>query len=720
MRRAPRSRRSDASGRSLASAGVLAALGALVGWPAPLGAQTKYPYIDAVFPMAVSRGGATVLEVQASGSLKTAYKALVDGEGVRAAIEKPAGDQKVPDGTARVRVEVDPAAAVGTREIRLVTEEAITTAARFYVTDLPAVAEKTQSASLKEALEVAPPCAVNGRVGGSVEVDWYRFQAKQGERINLNLLGARLHVTLHHVGRFTPHFDGFMAVTDAEGRELASADDWFFADPFLSFTAPADGTYHVAVREANYKGHASYTYSLLVTRGPCATGVLPLALKPDATAEVELIGPGYGPGEKAALALPAGAAAGRIHVVRPRRPDGTEAGEVWVAAREVASRPEAEGTAGRENDRPEAAEAIALPAGVAGRLGAADDLDHFAFTAAKGAAYVFEAVARRVFSPPDIELAVLDENGAQVASADDGRDLAGRSTKDPRLAWTAPADGRFIIRVRDLHQRGGPDFAYHLEAALAEPDFELTLDPELSMIGPGNRSPIYVRAHRRNGFAGEVALAVEGLPAGVTASVPPILAGTTDACVVLAAAADAPRDGALFRVRGKATVKRGGADVEIVREAVPLCEIYQAQRVEGRTAGVAITAPSDIEVTTEVRELVLKPGESKEIPIRIVRGEKYKSGSVTLWAMWRYEGAIFGNSLPPGVKVDEGKSATSLNGEATEGKITLAAAPDAKPIARVQMAVIGLVPIEFSVFVPYATPPILVTVADPKALAAGQ
>ena len=60
--------------------------------------------------------------------------------------------------------------------------------------------------------------------------------------------------------------------------------------------------------------------------------------------------------------------------------------------------------------------------------------------------------------------------------------------------------------------------------------------------------------------------------------------------------------------------------------------------------------------------------------------------------------------------VNEKDSSTSLNGEAVEGKISLKAAPDAKPISRVQTVVIGLVPIEYSTFVPYCTPPIQLTV----------
>jgi hypothetical protein len=675
-------------------------------------AQTKYPYIDAVYPPVVTRGAATTVEVSASGNLKTAYLALVSGEGVRAEVLPRSEEKKLPDGSAAVKLEVAPGAAVGPRDLRLATGEALTTVATIYVTDLPAVLEGPKHSGPAEAQEITIPCAVNGRIGGSVEVDWYRFSAKKGERVNFNLLGARLHETIQHVGRFTPHFDAFLFVTDASGRELASNDDHYFADPLLSFEAPADGSYCVAVREANYKGHASYTYGLAATRGPCVANTLPLALAPGPRTAVELVGPGFGPSDRAEVELPAGAAPGRDYTVRPLLA-GASVQEVEVAASLLPPVREAEAPGEAGNDPPAGAQEVPLPAGIAGRIGRPDDVDCFAFSAVKGTAYRFEVIARRLASPLDSDLVVLDGKGSVLASADDSRDPAGRTVKDSLLLWTAPADGRYLVRIRDLHQRGGPDFVYHLECAAAEPDFELTLDPSLTMIGPGNRSPVYLRAKRKGGFDGPISLEFEGLPAGVEAQAAPILPGMNDACVVLTARADAERGASIYRVLGRAAVKGGaGGETPLVREAQPLVEIYQAQRVLGRTPAVAVTAPSDIEVTTEVRELVLKPGESKEIPVRLVRGEKYKSGPVTLWAMWRFEGSIFGNSLPPGVTVNEKASSTSLNGEAVEGKISLQAAPDAKPISRVQTVVIGLVPIEYSTFVPYSTPPILVTVTD--------
>jgi hypothetical protein len=125
---------------------------------------------------------------------------------------------------------------------------------------------------------------------------------------------------------------------------------------------------------------------------------------------------------------------------------------------------------------------------------------------------------------------------------------------------------------------------------------------------------------------------------------------------------------------------------------------------------VAVTEPSDIVVDTPVRRVVLRPGQSQEIPITITRAEKYKTGPVTLWADLRFRNTVFGSTLPPGVTLDARTSKVALNGSETAGKVTLTAATDAKPIDAVQTTVIGLVAVEFSVFVPYCTSPIELTV----------
>src|SRR5687767_7197111 len=104
------------TGPAAVCAAALLAAGALP-------AQTKYAYIDAVYPPVVTRGAATTVEISASGSLKTAYLALVEGEGVRAEVLKRTEEKKLPDGAAAVRLEVAPDAAVGPRDLRVATGE---------------------------------------------------------------------------------------------------------------------------------------------------------------------------------------------------------------------------------------------------------------------------------------------------------------------------------------------------------------------------------------------------------------------------------------------------------------------------------------------------------------------------------------------------------------------------------------------------------------------
>jgi len=693
--------------RFVLGAVIVVALGGLT--PSVSG-QTKYPGVDSVFPLAVKRGETTEVEVRTNGNVVSAYGALLEGDDIKGDVVLRTKTRKIPSAYAYVRVTPAKDARVGSRDLRILTREAITTLGRIYVTDLPTLREKGPPATLEKAQAIELPCVVNGRVQKAVETDWFRFEAKKGERINFEILGTRLHETIHKIGRFTPHFDAFLSIHDAEGRELAAADDHYFADPLLSFEAPKDGAYHVVVREANYKGHASYTYALVATRGPAATLTYPLAAKPGEEAEVSILGEGLPNDARARIQIDDDATVRIPELVRPRLEEG-EGRELLVLPSELPIVREREALDASTNDLPDGAEKVDLPVGIAGRLGRADDVDTFSFVAKAGVSYRVEVFARRLFSPVDSEIEILDASGKVLVKGDDSRDLVRRSSRDSALLFRAPKSATYSLRIRDLHARGGESFVYHVECAVDEPDFELTFDPELAMVAPGNRTPIYVRAHRRGGFAGEIELAVENLPKGVEAVVPTIRPGMTDACVVLRVAPDAKPNGTNIRIHGKSFVTKDGVERVLRRRARPLVEIYQAQRVIGRTAGVCVTERSDIEVTTTIRRVVLKPGETKTVPVRLVRGAKYKSGSVSLWGEWKFRNSNFGNSLPPGVTVDEKKSRLGIVGSKVEGLLTLRAASTAKPITDVPTVVIGLIPIEFSVFVPFCTEPILVSVS---------
>ncbi|MFO0947647.1 MAG: PPC domain-containing protein [Planctomycetota bacterium] len=624
----------------------------------PARGATKYPGLESLLPVAVEMGKTTNVEIRTNGDVTTSYKVLVEGEGVTGKV-LPRVKNQAP-GIAVVALTVAPDAAVGPREIRLATKEAVTTLGRLYVTAHPAQVEVTKHQTREEAQPISFPAAMSGRIEKAVEEDWYKFEAKKGEQIHFTVLGARLHETIHKIGRFVTHFDALIRITDDKGIELAVGDDYFFADPFVSFTVPRDGMYFVGVRDSTYKGSVMYSYSLVGVKGSWPTQYLPLALPRGRKSTVQVLGPGYSPETRGEVNLPDSVPLDERFYVRADM-EGSLQQEVPVWPTEHSSTPEVE-----DNGSASTAQKVTFPAAIAGSIGSAGDVDFFSLAAKKGERFEFEVVARRLFSPVDTKLTIFDSKGRPKGTNDDFQTFKGELTKDSFLDWTAPADGEYTVELRDVMGKGGSEYGYHLSLVKAQPDFRLTCDPSFVMVGPGSRTPIFVRVQRRGGFDGPVAISLRGLPAGVRVSPLTIPPAMTDGCLVFEAAADAPIDAANIAIEGAASLPRGEGKVDAIRAAVPLAEIYQALRRPVRTFAVAVTEPSDIAVETPVTKIELRPGESAEIPVKVNRAPKYKEGPITLWADWQFEiayMAVRGNQAR-----SQSRSQLTLNGSATEGK----------------------------------------------------
>lgn len=661
-------------------------------------AVTKYPGLNYIHPLSIRRGETTVVTIDTNGDVKTAYKALIQGEGITAKILPR--QKKQPAGIVEVELTVAEDVPVGPREIRIATKEAVTTAGRVYVTDLPIAMESARNDELQDAQEIELPIALNGRVERTLDMDWYKFQAKAGQRVTFAVRAVRLHDTIHKIGRFINHFDAMLILTDENGVELALNDDHYRADPLLSYEFTKDGTYYLCLREATYKGNAFYTYTLVGTTGRWPTHPLPLAVPVGTSAAVHLFGPGYDEPLAAKLTIPDSARVGFPFLTQAESIDGPEPELLFMTS-------DLETVMESETDKPTDAQHLQLPVGVAGVIGRPGDVDAFTFEAKKGTTYEFEVVGRRLYTALDSQLAIFDAKGKRLAVNDDDRDFLGQQSKDSKITWKAPADATYRLELSDMMSQGGPEYAYHLFARTAEPDFQITCNPDLAMIGPKSRTPIYVKVHRFHGFDEPVALTVESLPAGVTATEPTIPSGSNETCIVLTAADDATIDASNIRIVGHTTLKRTTGEVKVDRPAIPLAEIYQAgYRIPVHTLTVAVTEPSDITVDSPVKEVVLKPGQSFEIPVTLARAEKYKGGRVSLVT----DLDRFGRTLPRDIKVDSRKSQLVLTGNQTEGKVVLTADPNAKPIENVPMVVIGQVSVEFSVFVPYCTETIFVSV----------
>jgi Bacterial pre-peptidase C-terminal domain len=690
----------------------------LVGWMAvvvlvsmtaeSVDAQTSYPMTLRIDPIAVQRGRVAEITVLGRENWNGAWALLCEGNGLRGEISS-VEKVEVPQtkargggrrGTTQVKGKLEVAwdAPLGPRELRVATPQGVSSVGVIVVVDAPVVAEADDLSNDRPAgaQRLALPAVVSGRVGKLEDVDWYAFDLVKGERVTFEVWGNRLENKIHDL---QTHLDPILSLHDESGRELAAADNNRFADPLLSFVAPASATYYVQVRDTTYAGNAAWAYALHAVTGTATTSMFPLAVNPGTTAKLEPRVPEDKNAQLIEVAVPRDLESG-VHLFAPARgAGGALPVPLWVTPLPIVV---------EKGDVPpggEAGQKLTLPIAQCGQLAERGDADGYRFEAKKDLIYAFEVVARRAGSECDPVLRLLDQKGKAVAEVDDVRGLG----KDSRIEWTAPADGTYVLQVADLHDRGGAAFGYVILAEVAQPDFTLTCDPDMINVGPGGRVPIFVRVARSHGFSGPVDLCCEGLPAGVSASPLVISASMNEGVIVVSAVQGAKRAAALVSLKATG---RGPAG-PIVRIAGPTEEIYLPGGGRGHwpvdTLALAVMDPSDITLEAGPREIVLTLGGSAALDVTVTRNARYE-GVVNLAVVLKHLGGIHGNPLPPGVTVKESGGKMLLGPKETKGKIILQAAPDAAACEKVPIAVMGHVSINFVVKTAYASAPVLVSV----------
>lgn len=106
---------------------------------------------------------------------------------------------------------------------------------------------------------------------------------------------------------------------------------------------------------------------------------------------------------------------------------------------------------------------VTLPTIVRGGIKAAQDVDVFAFEGKAGQRVTAEILAARLGSPLDATLTLWNASNTLLASADDSP-----GDRDPRLAFTLPAAGRYFLVVQDAHDAGNPAHGYLLSLKWSE------------------------------------------------------------------------------------------------------------------------------------------------------------------------------------------------------------------------------------------------------------
>ena len=234
-----------------------------------------------------------------------------------------------------------------------------------------------------------------------------------------------------------------------------------------------------------------------------------------------------------------------------------------------------ETTEAEPNNQMEKAQQISLSTIVNGRIHEPGDGDFYAFSGEAGQDIVVEVLARRLMSPLDSTIRLTDSKGTLIASNDDHQDPgAGLQTHhaDSFLMARIPRQGTYVIHLSDAQHQGGTAFAYRLRVSTPQPDFELRLGPSSITGRPGLSYPLTCNAIRKDGFQGEIKLALDGAPSGFSLSGAVIPQGKDSIRFTIGLPPGAGNGRIPLKIQGSASVGK----TRIVRVAVPVEDMMQA------------------------------------------------------------------------------------------------------------------------------------------------
>ena len=374
------------------------------------------------------------------------------------------------------------------------------------------------------------PVTVNGRLSRVEEVDAYRFSVPKDGPVTCDLFARRLGVNIHAA----------LSIRDAKGQMIADAVDTDGHDLAVTFWATANAEYTVSLHDFDFRGDRSSVYRLALIAGPRVVATIPAVGKRGETRDIEFVGYGLTTGKPKLESLtrkitfPADAKKPAF-AYKLDTPFGTApAFDIPLS-----DTPESVATAAPEQP-------LSLPAAITGVM--QQSSARFQCIGKKGDVWNIAAEARRFGSPLDLSLAVLDATGKELLRNDD---LPG--TTDAGLTIALPADGAFTIVVADLSGKAGNRAAiYRLTATKAANDFTLTTVARLN-VPLGGTAELTVKVERKGGMKSPVAIALAGLPEGVTALANLVIpADKPELKLVLAGAETAAASAAFITVSGTA------------------------------------------------------------------------------------------------------------------------------------------------------------------------
>jgi WD40 repeat protein len=254
---------------------------------------------------------------------------------------------------------------------------------------LPVEMEVEPNDSPRTGQKITLPASISGKLDRAGDVDFYRFEATAGQQVGVQALTAAVGSKL----------EPLLRLVDPDGQVVAES-----SNGVLGHTCSKAGWYALGIRDRDYRGGAGMHYRLRVGDVPVVTAVFPLGVQRGKEAEIAIEGVHLGGVKRVRVKAPANAAPGTRLPLVLTTPLGSPLGNPSVVVGEFADVLPAE-------DKP----ALLPVEGTAnGHILKAGATDTWRFTAKKGERLLLEVEARRLGSPLDSFLEILDARGKPV------------------------------------------------------------------------------------------------------------------------------------------------------------------------------------------------------------------------------------------------------------------------------------------------------------------
>lgn len=450
----------------------------------------------------------------------------------------------------------------GNYDLRVITTNGLSNPILFQIGQMHEISEKEPNNLLNapERLRTLP-VLINGQIMPG-DMDYFRFNAKKGQTL---VLRAEARSLVPYLADAVPGwFQSVLTLYDAQGREVAYNDDYCLnPDPVLIYEVPANGDYTVSIRDSIFRGREDFVYRLSIGELPFIERISPLGGLENSETDVYLYG----------VNLP-------CKTIRVKTAENDIIpvyieNNGLISNRRIFSVSPLPGRAETEpNNLFSKAEVISNSVAVNGTIGIPGDQDWFKFEGREGETKTVEVSARRFGSPLDARLIVLDAKQQVLVSSDDVEDKrSGLMTHhaDARIDFKLPSKGTYFVRLDDLQNKGGDEYAYRLIISEQRPDFQLRIVPSSLRIPQGGNAVATVHAVRTGGFNGAIDLSIVDAPHGIELQKAVIPEGAGSASIIIAASKDAERQMTELEISGT-----GDCGRTVRRRAVPAEDMMQA------------------------------------------------------------------------------------------------------------------------------------------------